>query len=443
MRIRQIWDDLRSSLWFRPSLWVIGLTILAVVLLGAEHRLSEVEASLNLPWFFLTGADGARTMLGAVGTAMLTVTTLAFSIMMVAVIQSANAYSPRILRQYLSDTANQHVLGILISTFLFSLLVLRAVRATDEATFVPSLAVNVALLLSLLSIGAFIYFIHHVAHSIQVGNIIQLILHETESLVEEIFPSTIGEPWTGQQPPTLPDTPSAVVHAEYNGYIQFIELSDLLDYAIAADGVIHLHRTVGDYVVPGNPVVTMWPAEALDDDMRHSLHQTIHVGKERTLVQDLAYGVRQLSDIGIRALSPGINDPSTAAHCIDALATVLAKVVQRGTVSPYRCDEDGTVRVIAYGPTFETLLDLAFDQIRHYGAGDVAILTRLLEVYGEIGYTATQPDHRAALWQHVRVLMETADRHIQIPRDRIRLNRDCTSTATILNRDVEPVLLSV
>ncbi|MFP4344187.1 MAG: DUF2254 family protein [Anaerolineales bacterium] len=159
MQLQKLWSNLKSSLWFRPTLWVVAFVLLAFGLTAVDRQWSPAAGSLARGWFLTGGVQGARTMLGSIASAMLTVTSLTFSIMMVAVVQTANTYSPRILRQYLGDSANQHVLGILMGTFLFTLLALRGVR--DHDNFVPLIATNFALLLSLLSIGALIYFINH------------------------------------------------------------------------------------------------------------------------------------------------------------------------------------------------------------------------------------------------------------------------------------------
>jgi uncharacterized membrane protein len=195
MRLEKFWDDLRASLLFRPALWVAGLGFLAIILIAAEEHWPQNLSHTFLQWLFSSSveADAVRIILGTISGAIVTATTLAFSIVIIAVVQTANAYSPRILRLYVSDTTNQHILGILIGTFLFSLLVLRAVRSSDEGgTFIPTLALSVAILLALVSLAAFIYFIDHVVHSIEVDNVISLIMHDTVDLFDDLFPITLG-----------------------------------------------------------------------------------------------------------------------------------------------------------------------------------------------------------------------------------------------------------
>lgn len=292
---------------------------------------------------------------------MITATTLAFSLVIVAVMQTANAYSPPILRLYLSDNVNQNVLGILIGAFLFSLLTLRVINTPEESRFLPSLTIIITILLSLCAIAAFVYFLDYVAHSVEVDNIISLIIHDTIGLLDDLFPTTLGQPYPAEFPPSLPDDASTAVTARHSSYLQYIDPASLLDAASRGDLLIRVERVTGDYVLSGTPLVQVWPAAALDAALVETIRDTFQLGTERTLVQDLCFGVRQLSDIVLRAISPAVNDPSTAVNVIDALATLLIKLAQLEPISPYRGDAAGILRVIASGPTFETVLDLAFN----------------------------------------------------------------------------------
>jgi len=445
MHLRKIWENLRSSLWFRPVLWVIALTSLAFVLIIVDRTQSaSFQPIASLSWYFAGDPDGARTILGSIATGMLTVTTLAFSIMMVAVVQTANAYSPRLLPQYLSDRANQHVLGILIGTFLYSILVLRVVRSTTEFQFVPLLATNVSVLLALLSTAAFIFFINHASHSISVSNIIRLISDAAADIIEKeaIFPENMGEAWSGEEPPPFPPEPPAVLKAEAGGYIELIAANPLLKAAVAAGAVVRLEAGIGDYILPGRPLATIWPASACTDDLATAVHGAILLGRQRSLIQDLLFGIRQLSDVAVRALSPGINDPGTAVHCIDSLALLITRWLQHERVSPYRC-YDGRLRLIAPTPSFADILDNAYSQIRYYGSGDMDTTLRLLEVYAEIGSLTAEARDKAVLWQHVERLMQTAAHNISGAGDRALINRQLALTAKAFAQDAYSLMLEI
>jgi uncharacterized membrane protein len=334
-------------------------------------------------------------------------------------------------------------LGILIGTFLFSLLTLRVVNTSEESRFLPSLTVIITIFLSLVSIAAFIYFLDHVAHSVEVDNIISLIMHDTVNLLDDLFPSTLGQPYPAEVPPSLPEGVFAAVTAKHSGYLQYIDPDALLDAATRRDLLIRVERVTGDYVLAGTLLVQIWPATALDEVLVETIQTAFQLGTERTLVQDLCFGVRQLSDIALRAISPAVNDPSTAVNSIDALATLLVKLATLEPISPYRCDPDGTLRVIAPGPTFEAVLDLAFNQIRQYAARDYACTLRLIEVCGEIGYVARHPAYRAALRQHVQMVARSADQNFDEPNDRAELNKRLLRTAELLQQEAKSVLLAI
>jgi uncharacterized membrane protein len=441
-KLKILADDLKASLWFRPALWVLAFSALALVLIRVDQTVSTSQLEYLEPLLFAAGVDGTRTMLGAISGAMLTVASLAFSIMMVAVVQAANAYSPRLLRNYLADTANQHVLGILIGTFIYSLLVLRVVRGTDESNFVPTISVAVALIFSLLSISAFIYFINHVAHSIEVGSIVTGLQKEAEGLLVELFPEPMGGGWTAGEP-TPPSGPSAVIESYYSGYIEAVSTEALLALAQRADAVLRLERSVGDYVLKGTPLLTVWPATAYDEILNAACQLSITLGKERTFVQDLHYAVRQLADIALRAISPAINDPTTAINCIDVLASLLARLAERPLVSPFRCDAEGNLRVIAYGPTFESMIDLAFNQIRYYCHDDLSCNLRLIDVFADLSYVARRPAEQAALWKHLSMVARSVDRNIQEPLDRELLNERLRRAAALMGQETDSLLLNV
>ena len=439
-RLRSTWNSIQSSLWYRPALWVVGLAGLAFALVLFD-RVVTVGQSIpeSLRWFLLSGATGARTMLGAIATASFTATTIAFSIIMVAVIQTANAYSPRLLRLYFRNEGNQHVLGILSGTYVYSLIVLRAVDNTGSEAFVPTVATNGALLLALIATGSFIYFINHAAQSITVSSIIADVLAEAESLIdgERIFPETVGHAWPSAAAPPMPDVPSAIYSTDQGGYINSIQADKLLNALSEADAMIRLEHSVGGYVLPGMRLGVVFPSGALDDNLNRSLHAAIRIGERRTLAFDLFFAIRQLADIAVRALSPGINDPTTAWHCIGALSLLLTRISHHGPISPYRCDEEGHLRVVVGAPTFAEALQTAFSQIRHYAAGDTDTLIHLLRAYQALGQILTRTEEKEALWRQVRYLMETASETVETAGDRARLNRVYSTLAENFDDGVE------
>ena len=343
---------------------------------------------------------------------MISAVTIVFSITIIAVNQAANAYSPRILDQYLRDTANHHVMGILIGTFLFNLFTLRGIDATQGEEFVPTIATNVVLLLSILSLGAFIYFLNHVGDSIKVNSAIGLILSQTRKLVRAPYPHEAAEPWSGELPDdprwpatppgTPPDVTCHVVTSEHSGYLRLIDVQQLFRAACAADGVAWLHHRVGDYVLPETPLITFCPASGLTKQNCPAGGKVeSRLSTQQTMEQDALFGIRQISDIALRAISPGINDPSTALNCIDALSTLLFHWHHHANVHSHRADAAGKLRLVLPYPNFDEAFTVAFSQIRHYGQSDLVVTTQLINATAHLARHITDEEARATLWNFV------------------------------------------
>ncbi|MCA9720772.1 MAG: DUF2254 domain-containing protein [Myxococcales bacterium] len=418
--MRKLYENILSSLWFRPGLWMLAYALLAVGLVSLELRLRERGVALDELSFSLsllrTEAEGAQAMLGAIATSTLTVTSLAYSLMMVAVVQTANAYSPRLLRRYLRDRRTQHALGILMGTFLFSVLALRSV----SSGFTPLLATNVAVLLALLATVTLLLFLNHVSQSIKVSSIISLILARTGEVIARGFPRDLGRAWTGAGEPALPAEPPRTLVAERSGYLQYVEGARLIALTREADLLVRSRWRMGDYVLAGAPLIEVWGA--LDDERTDALRRTFVLGAERTLPQDADFGLLQLTDIALRAMSPGVNDPSTAAAALDALCHLIGQSIERAPPSSRRCDEDGQLRVLLPRWRFVDLIDDTFLRVLQYGEGDVMVMSRLLHACELLLYRTQDEEHAATLWALVDAIHERARTSITLPGHRRQLD---------------------
>ena len=441
-KVRGFYEDLTTSLWFRPLFWMLGLGLLAIILITLDRTSAGDAARDFLPDILLGDTDSVRTMLGAIAGAMLTVTSLSFTMMMSTVVQTANAYTPRLLRQYIGDPNNQNVLGVLIGTFLYTLLVLYSIRGGDTM-FVPLIASNVAVILAIASTIAFVYFLNYAATSIKVGNIISLIVSTTHQVIERQFEAELGEPWEDEQPYNTPDDDPHVIHAYETGYIQIYNLTELFEEAAERDLTIEIVSLVGDFVLKGVPLMRVWPAKKVDDDLLDLANGSYVVNRERTESQDIRFGFRQLSDIALRALSPGINDPSTAINAIHSLAAMLSYVISNRPISHVRCDESGTPRIILPAQTFRALVDEAFVQLRHYGKEDFLVVSNLIEMCGQVAHSAEQPKHKDVLWQFIVTTMQEVDEVIVSPAERERINDALHYAGHQFSRDTTPYALAL
>ena len=389
------------------GLFAVGLPAPAV-----DSRMAEL-------WLFGGGVDGARDMLSAIAGSLITVTGVVFSVTIVALQLASSQFTPRVLRSFVADRTNQVVLGIFIGTFTYSLLVLRTIRseADDRSIFVPQVAVLLAVALLLISIGALIVFVNHAARSIQASVILQRETTQTLARIAELFPEELAEPgWHAVEAPRLPDGRGMHVVAREAGYLQMVYAEALEQIASGKRLTIRMDARVGSFVIPGHPVATVWPARSVDDDTSELIAGAFLLGPERTPEQDAEYGIVEISDIAIRALSPGINDPTTAILCIDRLIQILAALANRRPAPPTRDSADGAFRFIALHTTFARASGLAFDQIRHYGETSPTILKKLLDAIAILLPLIPGGD-RQVLLAHVDAIEASAAIGISHPAD--------------------------
>lgn len=442
----RIWDALRSSLWFVPALIVSSMVVLAVVLVYANGTVDEKVLD-RFPRLFGAGAEGSRGLLTAVASSMISVAGVTFSITIVVLSLASNQYSPRILRNFLRDRFNQSVLGIFLGIYAYCLIVVRTIRADGE-TFVPSLAVLGGVVLALFGVGVLIAFIHHIIASIQAGQIISEAASETLGAIDHLFPEPIGEPFPEGEDPELirflGQTAWLSIPARRSGYVCRVDGEALLGLAEQFGAVARVEYAPGDFCVEGMPLVSLAfvtgsRAPLTEDENRRELFRCLEdgprgdeakigliagkidsmymMGKNRTVGQDIGFGIQQVVDIALKALSPGINESTTAISCIHYLAVIQARLASR-QIGTRRRANDGRLRVIAERPTFEGLLDQAFDEIRRNAEGNVSVLDELLIAMSTIGTFSHDADRRRALRRHVVEISAVADRSVAAPSDR-------------------------
>jgi len=416
-RLQSIWLEVNSSLWFVPSLMVLGSLLVAYGLVHLDQRIGSSWTS-DHPLLFGAGADGARGMLTAIASSMITVAGLIFSLTLSTLAQVSSQYTSRLLRNFMRSRPNQVVMGSFVSIFAYCLVVLRTIRGTDQYTFVPSLAISVALLLALVSIGMLIFFIHHIASSIQAANVIAGAAEETLKTFDKLFPKELGQAATPAEAANLPPTAALrwqPVVATTTGYVQGVDEDDLLAFARETNAVVRMEHAIGSFVVQGAPLVSVagyGPGELrLPASLTRRLNVCYTIARQRTIEQDAGFGLRQLEDIALKALSPGINDTSTAVMCIDWLGALVAQLAQRDLGSPIRA-EAGQVRVLAQRPDFASYLRTAFDQVRTNAAADTAVYLRLLAALRIVASSTQHPGYRATLRQQADLALATATKNL-------------------------------
>ena len=393
-RLRLLWAQAINSLWFIPALCTSVAIVLAFSMVAIDR--ANVINDGTLRFTFGAGAAGARGVLSTIAGSIITVTGVVFSITIVALQLASSQFTPRVLRSFTGDRVNQLVLGVFIGTFTFSLLVLRTVRSPleDRESFVPSLSVTVAVVLALVSIGFLIYFINHIARSIQAEMILHRVARDALQIVDTLFPEEMGEPAEERLSARPHAASMQPVRARASGYVQAIDEDVILQLAVKHDAVILLQPRIGDFVMQEDELARIEGTDA-DPGMQEKIRSAITVGPERTRYQDVERGIIELTDIGVRALSPGLNDPTTALVCVDRLMEIMARIGRRQLPARERAGGDGKLRVIARRPTWPDLVHLAYAGLRHYSGPHPIVTIELARSLVRLAAVVPQQRQRA------------------------------------------------
>lgn len=414
LQLLKYWNRVRESFWFTPGTMAVAAVVLAFVSVTVDEPVSTWLAD-NAGWTFKTGAEGASAVLQTIAGSMITIAGVVFSMTLVVLSLASAQLGPRLLRNFMSDVSTQVVLGTFIATFVYCLLVLRTIRFGDgEAEFVPHLSVSLGVVLAVVSVGVLIYFIHHISISIQSNEMAARIGGELNEKVQQLFPERIGS--GGPVPMKQSDAgligafdrESQAVRADGDGYLQFIDAEALLALALEHDLVVRLEQKHGSYVVAGCAVVSIWPGRRVTDKLAKQVRSHFVLGNQRTSDQDFEFGINQLVEMAVRALSPGISDPFTAIACVDHLGSALCRLALRDMPSPYRYDSQDQLRLIVRVDTYPQILDAAFDQIRQSSRSSAALTLRLLETIAVIAGFVHRPADRAALLRHAEMIARGA-----------------------------------
>ena len=407
-RIGNVLENIRASLWFVPTLCVAGAVALSTGLLIVDAEVAP-DLKERWPWLFGGTAQAARTMLAAVATSLITVVAVAFSVTLVAVQQAASRYTPRVLQTFIRDRGNQIVLGVYIGTFTYALLVLRQIReaTADQTDFVPPLSITAAIGLALASLGFLVYFIDHAIRSLEVTWILSSIRRSIGTQLHERYPRAL-EPASVEPGATAPPVPTTghetQVTSRDSGYLRRVDEDGLVEATRERADFVHVCPTIGDHVLHGAVLARIWAEKPLDEGQTAAVRDAFVLDRERSIVQDPLFGVRQIVDIAVKALSPGVNDPTTAEQCLDVLGDVLVTIIDRDFPSPLRTDA-GAPRYFFNRPSFADYVDASFSQIRRAAANDVHVTRYLLRLLGELTDRApTEARRRPIHAQAVEVL---------------------------------------
>jgi uncharacterized membrane protein len=414
-------EALRTTFWLVPSILVVVAGLLFAVTFGID--LAAYHRHLTLPFWIRTGsADAGRQVLSAIAAAVITVVGVVFSITILALTLASQQFGPRMMRNFVRDLGNQVTLGVFVGTFVYAVLALGSITGD----FVPHLSITVAEALLLVDIAVLIYFIHHIAKSIQLPEVIAGIARDLMRSIDAEFPvqsadgqSSASPAGAGKSVPELLrliEERGGVVPATASGYLQFVGYAQLVDIAARTDAVIRLDHRPGHFLVAGRPLATVWPQGAAKQ-VALDLAEAHVTGPHRTLMQDPVFAIDQLVEIAIRALSPAINDTFTALTCIDWLAAGLSRISGRTLMEGAYRDRFGRVRLIEFDPSYARMVNRAFDKVRQAARGMPAVIIRLMDSLGTIMDETTSPGQRRILIRQADMIFLSAKESVSEPND--------------------------
>lgn len=403
---------LRESLFFVPMAFVLGAVMLGIGGVELDRRL--VETDPDLPFGLTLTVDSARAVLTTIGSATITFAGVAFSISLLVIQLASSQYSPRIVHGLLRDPFSKRVMGIVIGTFTYCLVVLRSVRGPLEdggEPVIPNISVLVAVILGVISILAIIAFIDHSARSMNVSRILESATSDAVDSIERLWDDERDDE---KQSEVLPEPPEEhfVVDLAKDGWITRIDFDALVE-VVEPGGTVRLEVEVGRYAVTGTPLCALWPVPDDVDGACARAREAVVISRSRSVEKDIGYGVRQLADVALRALSPGINDPTTAQDAVFHMGSVLREVLVRQPPRLVSIMRDGRRLLRPERLDHEQLIDLAFDEIRLVASGQPTMCRYLLELLRLLEVVAADSDAtqaRAAIRRQAALIREGADR---------------------------------
>ncbi len=363
---------------------MLGGIFLGLLLPAIDERLG-----FELPALAFESQSSARSLLETIATATVSVAGLSFSVTIVALTLASSQLSPRVLRSFRGDRLSQATLALFLGTFIYCLTLLVRLGVTGTGEDAPDLSVTVAALLAFASFLTFAFFIAHIISMLQPSTVISSIFEDGVSLSDHRFPSGPGEPRDPDQAREAAGArmrsgePRKILSGDH-GYLTVVDLGALVDELCEADGFARQTVQVGTYVLPGQPLAELWTQGEEAEDLVERVRATFELGRERTLVQDTAFCVRQLADVALKGLSPGINDPTTSENAMDTMVSMLVKFIECERPCEVRVDSNETPRLLALPTELNDLIRLGFEQVRIAAKDHPVVMERLLELLGHL-----------------------------------------------------------
>jgi len=417
---RSILFALRGGFLLRPLAIALLLGALGAMLSDLEEAFPDIRR-LAPRTLFPSQADPqvAQAILTTIASSTMTVVSIVFAILLMTLTLASTQFSPRILVNFVRDRTTQWTLGVFLGTFCYCIAALPAARSLPEP-FAPVVTAAGAMALAPICVGWLIYFIHHISNAISVNHIVDRIARETELVIDELMPDRRRPLQPPENPGTFFGALDVAVPSRQSGYIRFVDIGRLRALAKLYGVAIRIERRVGQFIPEGAPLMRLTRGDRITAERGAALLSAVEIGPTRTLQQDVEFGVVQIVDIALRAISPAVNDPTTAISCVDQLSCVLGRWMGRVPPRSFYYDPPHVLRLAIPWIDLTGLLDLAFEQIRHYAASDAAVSLRLVRALTDMRAAVNDPEIAAGLVERGRKVVVGCTGRIQ-PNDLERL----------------------
>jgi uncharacterized membrane protein len=409
--LRHAMYNLRGGFLVRPLTIALALGCAGAFLSWLEEEFPAASAWVPAV-LFPSHADPqvAQVILAGIAASIMTVVSIVFAILLMTLTLASMQFSPRIIVSFSRDRVTQWTLGIFLGTFSYCMAALPAARSFPHP-FAPIATVLGAMMLALVCVGLLLFFIHHISQAISVNHIVDRIAEETEAMIDEMMPWPHRPSSMDGAEPLRPNPSEVPVSSNDSGYIRFVDTRRLTALAKNYHVSVRVLRRVGHFIPAGVPLMMVSKGNRLPAEGIGGLLAAFDFGPTRTLQQDVEFGVLQIVDIALKAISPAVNDPTTAINCVDQLSRILIRFASREPPEDLLYDPPGVVRASIGWIRFERLLDAAFEQVRMYSKTDVAVSMRLLRALGDIATSTPDPEFRRILVDHgVRIVAGCAEK---------------------------------
>lgn len=441
-KFERLWANSKFSFWFLPTLIIVASILLALILIYIDSHVDRLRLIEDWPFLLFAGPEGSRTMLSTIAGSMITVAGVVFSITILALAQASTQYSPRVLRHFIGDRTTQIILGAISGIFIYCLLILRVLHSADmppAPEFVPPFSLLFGFILSLVGVGCVIYFIHHIANMLQASTIIEDIAHTTLKAIDRYYlqQSVVTTTREEQERKIIELKTSSTwnrIPALKTGFIQLIFPEALLNVAEKHNMLVRIEHSIGAFVISGMPLASV-NIQNVTPNIIKEVNQCFEQGSFRTLSQDIAFGIQQLVDISLKALTSGVNDITTAVTCVDYLTVILVDLTKHKIASPFYYKND-KIRIIYIHPVYEKFLGIAFNQLCRNIQGNMTMMIRVLhslEVIAQM--TVDKKPQQHALLRHIDFINETAKKTIGNVNDSEKISTKCKRLREFIGRE--------